>query len=62
MPDTQIDNPGKDVHYPYQEEAKDIRKTEKAKKKLHHKKRFKKNVPIDYNKLQWLKGEGPQTD
>ena len=62
MPDTSISNPGRDVHYPYQEESKEDRKTEKAKKKLRHKKRFKKNVPINHSKLQWLKGDGPQTD
>ena len=63
MPDTSIDNPGRDVHYPYNEESKQERKAEKAKKKLYNKRRFKKNVPINHNKkLQWLKGEGPQTD
>jgi hypothetical protein len=63
MPDTSIDNPGRDVHYPYNEESKQDRKADKAKKKLYNKRRFKKNVPINHNKkLQWLKGEGPQTD
>jgi len=49
------------IHY-YTQESKKDQKADKAKKKLYNKKRFKKNVPINHQKLQWLQGEGPQTD
>ena len=49
MPDTTKDNSGK--------ETEKDRKVDKATKPCQT-----KSKPPNHNKLQWLKGEGPQTD
>jgi len=50
------------LHYYNLEDSDNPKKQSKAKKKLRHKKRFNNNIPINHQKLQWLQGEGPQTD